>query len=253
MILGRNIHVRIRDAGRGAGFAPRIESKRVPCSTCRRNIATPRARTDLNFDMDRYWTLMGRVTQQGRLFEDKHDLKVQFKLKLVQSDLRLEEDEVLERLSILVQLLPGFEARILAIQGRLLVALLQDVDLVALRMIELKGMLPDCDVGKVLLSRPSLVLDGEWECVPGALAALLDALDHDRRAVAQVVEQQPALLAEDIPLLLQELQRLMGTTPEGAAKYLRQFPDVVLSLQSGINGLGPAAEVDVEYIARWQR
>jgi hypothetical protein len=67
-------------------------------------------------------------------------------------------------------------------------------------------MLPCCDVGNVVLSRPSLVLDVEWARVPKAVADLLD-IYQSGAAVASLAEAQSAVLAQDIPALIESLER----------------------------------------------
>ncbi len=58
------------------------------------------------------------------------------------------------------------------------------------------------------LQRPSLLLDGEWERVPGGVAAL--AARYAEEEVARLASAEPLLLVEDLEHVLQELGRWGG-------------------------------------------
>lgn len=58
------------------------------------------------------------------------------------------------------------------------------------------------------LQRPSLLLDGEWERVPGGVAAL--AARYSEQEVARLASAEPLLLVEDLEHVLQELGRWGG-------------------------------------------
>ena len=55
------------------------------------------------------------------------------------------------------------------------------------------------------LQRPSLLLDGEWQRVPGGVAAL--AARYSEAEAARLAAAEPLLLAEDLEHVLQELGR----------------------------------------------
>lgn len=108
----------------------------------------------------------------------------------------------------LLTLMPFLQQRLLRIQPKLLAALAADPDLVASRLVELKMLLPAVDVARVAGQRPSLLLAGEWECVPGAVAQLL--AHYSQEEAASLASAEPLLLAEDVEAVLAELARWVG-------------------------------------------
>lgn len=108
----------------------------------------------------------------------------------------------------LLYLMPFLQPRLLRIQPKLLAALAADPDLIAARLIELKALLPAADVAAVAGQRPSLLLAGEWERVPGAVRQLL-ALYSEEEA-ARLATAEPVLLADDVEEVLAELGRWAG-------------------------------------------
>ena len=70
----------------------------------------------------------------------------------------------------------------------------------------LRDWLPCCDVLQLLSARPSLLLPGEWEHVERAVADL-KAIYITDGTTAAIVTAQPALLSQDIPDLVSQLER----------------------------------------------
>lgn len=77
---------------------------------------------------------------------------------------------------------------------------------------EMKRALPSCDVGAVAVARPALLLEPEWGQVLPAAAALTELLGCEAAASAHV-QRASALLAQDIPALVQELIRCRFAPP----------------------------------------
>jgi hypothetical protein len=75
-----------------------------------------------------------------------------------------------------------------------------------LLQIKLKQMLPGCDVDSIIARRPSLLLSSEWQHVQQAIQDLLDIYTAEDK-VADLVQRQPALLAEDVPSVIAAIER----------------------------------------------
>lgn len=112
------------------------------------------------------------------------------------------------RLQRLFTLMPFLQARMLRMQPKLLAALAAQPQVVAARMIELRGLLPGASVEAVLSQRPSLLLEGEWERVAGGVVAL--QARYSESEVARLATAEPLLLVADLEEVLQELGRWVG-------------------------------------------
>lgn len=151
------------------------------------------------------WQLLGRVVSEDR---------IQFDERIQQGLIRsagarastLSDDEFNSRLDILLTLLPGLGARVLRMQPKLLVALVEDTDLVAQRLVSLKtGLLKDAPVGHICSNRPSLLLPAEHDMIPACYANLQKYYsDEDIGRMASV---EPILLISDVDLVLEEIER----------------------------------------------
>lgn len=72
--------------------------------------------------------------------------------------------------------------------------------------IELKRLLPFCDVDAIVTSCPRLVLREDWPVVVTAVQELrkLYASEDD---IGALVQQNPVILHQDVPYVISELQR----------------------------------------------
>eukprot|EP00892_Ulva_mutabilis_P001596 jgi/Ulvmu1/11437/UM076_0011.1 len=188
------------------------------------------------------WALMGRVKQAGDLFEESTSFKVTLKLQLAGNALQKSPTEILQRYEALLSLLPDFEQRLINLPQPQVTELLTDVNIIAARMIELKRMLPFCDVDAIATSCPRLLLAEDWPTVVAAVAQLR-ALYSNEDDIAALVQLNPVILHQDVNFVIAELQRLYNyKTPADAARHLRARPDIVFLLEKGLKGVGPATQ-----------
>ncbi|KAK9810394.1 hypothetical protein WJX72_009951 [[Myrmecia] bisecta] len=179
---------------------------------------------------------MGRVVQEDQLLSD--DRLAELLVAVSARASALAEETFLANLQALVTLLPDLKDRLLRLQSKLLVALVEDVPQAGRRLIELKGMLPMANVSAIVVSRPALLLDEEFNAIPGAVAQLRSLFND--KDLSRMVESQPLLLVEDITAIIQQLESLMPGVDVG--ERLKKYPNTVLQLQRGTRRLGPGAE-----------
>lgn len=89
----------------------------------------------------------------------------------------------------------------------MLAALVNDVDSVSSRVIELKILLPDSNVESIVSQRPSILLDNEWNLIEGNLNKLRK--HYKEEDISRMVAVEPVLLVEDIEEILKELSRFV--------------------------------------------
>lgn len=78
---------------------------------------------------------MGRVKQSADLLEEKTDLKVKLKITIAAKELQKTPDEVGQRYTALLSLLPDFEQRLVNLPQAQVTQLLTDVNVIAVRMV----------------------------------------------------------------------------------------------------------------------
>jgi hypothetical protein len=151
------------------------------------------------------WQLLGRVVREDR---------IQFDERIQQGLIRsagarastLSFEEFNSRLDILLTLLPGLGARVVRMQPKLLVALVEDTHLIAQRLVSLKtGLLKDAPVGHICSNRPSLLLPAEYNMIPTCYANLQKYYSNED--ISRMASVEPILLISDVDLVLGEIER----------------------------------------------
>jgi hypothetical protein len=179
------------------------------------------------------WALMGRVVTADAVDQTARETLV---ARAVAERCAITADELERRLAALSALLPTLASRLRALHAGLLSELVADVDGVAQKLLRLRLWFPMADLGRVVGRRPSLLGADEWARVPRARRQLLrrfggsgggegndGSSDDDSDSanegegrpspvVDELVTRQPALLAEDVDALLEELARCADFT-----------------------------------------
>jgi hypothetical protein len=87
-----------------------------------------------NGDRKASWNLMGRVVQSEGFYA-MEDARLELKLRCVSQSAGLDETTALQRLTVLLSLIPGLERRLVFLQPAVLEGLLLNVDRAASRMV----------------------------------------------------------------------------------------------------------------------
>jgi hypothetical protein len=77
--------------------------------------------------------------------------------KLAAQDGSLSESEIRGKLDELIALLPGIEARLSSLKPDIVLRLAHDTDAVAHKLLQLKGVFPGADCGKMLVKEMGLM------------------------------------------------------------------------------------------------
>ncbi|KAK9843763.1 hypothetical protein WJX81_005353 [Elliptochloris bilobata] len=172
------------------------------------------------------WTLLGRVVRVDHTRIAEPDALWGTTVIKAKGVSRLKSDHFTEALEVLLALLPGLSDRMRRMKPDLLARLCEDTNCVAARLVQLKSLFPEgTDVEQLVTNRPDLLLDGEFQRLPAALAKLEAAFPNSD--VGGMVAAQPLLLVEDINLVIEELRRLLPKRDPIA--LLSDFPHVALS------------------------
>jgi hypothetical protein len=101
--------------------------------------------------------------------------------------------------------MPFLRTRLVRMHPKVLGALAVDVTQTATRLINLKVLFPAANAESIVSQRSSILLDGEWERVPMALASLRK--HYSEEVIAEMAGTEPLLLLEDVEVVLLELSR----------------------------------------------
>ena len=157
------------------------------------------------------------------------DGKLRFCVATVSAELAMPEAEVSAKLRQLFQLAPGIERRVGEVKTADLVRMVASIPDVVAAFVRLREILPGADLGKIVESRPSVLLED------------LDALG---KRVRDLKEETPRLnwdaILTDFPQMFEirdmaaNARELRRKFPEGdATEMLGRQPTLLLAMQSG--------------------
>lgn len=157
------------------------------------------------------------------------DGKLRFCVATVSAELAMPEAEVSAKLQQLFQLAPGIERRVGEVKTADLVRMVASIPDVVAAFVRLREILPGADLGKIVESRPSVLLED------------LDALG---KRVRDLKEETPRLnwdaILTDFPHMFEirdmaaNARELRRKFPEGdATEMLGRQPTLLLAMQSG--------------------
>ena len=158
------------------------------------------------------------------------DLKARLLQRVAAQQLGMSDEELSERLLRLTALLPGLRPRLAGMRPATLVGLAREVDEVAGRLVQLKAIFPDADVGALAAREPGLVLGYDLGRLAGTaeqLRELLPAINVDR-----LVQENPAVLdLEGLRAAMAEATRILPDLDLQHA--MASNPQLVFSFQRG--------------------
>ena len=157
------------------------------------------------------------------------DGKLRFCVATVSAELAMPEAEVSAKLQQLFQLAPGIKRRVGEVKTADLVRMVASIPDVVAAFVRLREILPGADLGKIVESRPSVLLED------------LDALG---KRVRDLKEETPRLnwdaILTDFPQMFEirdmaaNARELRRKFPEGdATEMLGRQPTLLLAMQSG--------------------
>ncbi|GAB4820354.1 hypothetical protein N2152v2_007400 [Parachlorella kessleri] len=178
------------------------------------------------------WTLTFDLRERETIWTQENQARL---VRIVASyELNLDVQEVEYRLHLLSTILPGLEARVAYIKPSILAGLLGDPAVVLDRLLKLKDLLPEADVGKIAVGQPQLLLQ-DTAAVTAELAKVRQLLPVP--GLDKAIEDNPGLLdAEAVSEVLEELRRLMPS--QGPVALLLQDPSWMLRVERGSKRLG---------------
>lgn len=132
-------------------------------------------------------------------------------IRLVLCDrLKLDVEEVDARLAELAVLLPDIAGKLERAQASLLASLLIDLPGLADKLLQLRQMLPRTNASSLVSRFPALVLEYEPSQVQQRLGQLQQQLPGVN--LEMLLEKEPMVLRADIPLVLEDIKRLMPSS-----------------------------------------
>ena len=160
------------------------------------------------------------------------DLRMTLLVEFAAKELRLPPETVQDRLSALLTLLPPLESKLPTLKADLLARLLDSLDDVAQRLMELKQLLPTADPAVLAAARPSILTcsASDIQDVYAPRVALMRELFPATR-VDLVVQDFPALLdVVDMRAAKADLDATFGGQGED---MVRRDPNYILQTQRG--------------------
>eukprot|EP00877_Chromochloris_zofingiensis_P011212 jgi/Chrzof1/6344/Cz18g05030.t1 len=152
------------------------------------------------------WQLMGRMVSPSSIPLSQERLQSLYvTIAARQNGMTLPQFQ--QQLQELMTLLPGMAPRLLTLKPSLMAALCADTSAVADKLVQLKLMFPAADLTRMLIKRPMLLLDSEFEAVAEARRKLHAMFPEG--GVDELVTQQPLLLVQDVEDIIGELERLV--------------------------------------------
>ena len=149
---------------------------------------------------------------------------------VVQDKLQLSRAQLQMRLNELTVILPDLTERLDTLTVPLLSDLLRDPEEIANRVLLLKTLLPNLNLGHAVRRYPELVACHTESELQEHVDRLRDAFHGDAFQVGELLTKEPRCLKVDIDEVLKEVQRLMPDCPDPMELFKRD-PGQFLSME----------------------
>lgn len=156
--------------------------------------------------------------------------KLRFCVMSVADELGMDEEEVGKKFVQLFTLIPGLDARMGDMKIADLVRLVANVPDVALALVRLRDIMPEANLGKMIASRPSLLLE-DADNIKSQLGELREACPRLRWDA--ILTDFPQLFGiRDKQGSIEALKEKLGLDDDKIQDVLSQRPLMLLSVQS---------------------
>lgn len=132
-----------------------------------------------------------------------------------------------QKLQELVDIIPDLAEKVDRIKANIVIELISDTQAVAQKLLDLRNLLPDINISKLLAQYPYLIAQLEPAKVSQQLHILRAELPG--KDINDLLQREPLMLKANIKLALQELERL--NTGRDPADFLFISPGLVLSME----------------------
>ncbi|DBB04678.1 hypothetical protein WJX77_011941 [Trebouxia sp. C0004] len=131
-----------------------------------------------------------------------------------------------DKLQEIVQIIPDLAGKVDTMKADIVMQLVSDTQAVTQRVMDLRELLPDVNVSKLLSYYPQLISQLE----PGKVSQQLHLLRAELpgRDINDLLQREPLMLTANVRFALQELKRL--TPAKDSADFLFKNPGLVLSM-----------------------
>ena len=149
---------------------------------------------------------------------------------VVQDKLQLSRAQLQMRLNELTVILPDLTERLETLTAPLLSDLLRDPDEIANRVLLLKTLLPNLDLGQAVRRYPELVARHTASELEEHVNRLRDAFDGDVFQVGELLTKEPRCLKVDVDEVLKVVKRLLPDCPD-PMEVFKRYPGQFLSME----------------------
>ncbi|KAL0054307.1 hypothetical protein WJX82_006941 [Trebouxia sp. C0006] len=131
-----------------------------------------------------------------------------------------------DKLQEIVEIIPDLAGKVDTMKADIVMQLVSDTQAVTQRVMDVRDLLPDVNVSKLLSQYPHFIFQLE----PGKVSQQLHLLRAELpgRDINDLLQREPLMLTANIRFALQELKRL--TPAKDSAEFLFKNPGLVLAM-----------------------
>eukprot|EP00884_Botryococcus_braunii_P004355 jgi/Botrbrau1/13920/Bobra.136_2s0011.2 len=171
------------------------------------------------------WSLMRRIYQEENL-NLPSQMNIGMVLAAAMRESKLDAASFTSNLKTLMILLPPLDDHILRLKPQIIAELVDNPSNIAVKLVQLRQMLPTADVGHIVSKRPMLLRDDEFDGVPAAIDRLTELFPQ--ADIGKMVEYQPLMLVEDLDKVMEQLRRLLPN--QDIVALLQRSPNIICSV-----------------------